>query len=403
MNKKCKKIPSHFIAATGLTLLMSLGGASAAWETFKQSGDALFAFEPQKYTGTVAEVTNNSCMSGGVYENIPDEVFNSIDDLNTHYDSSWTWSNNIINGLFGTPVTVEAATLPQFKDEIPDWSVDVVKEMSDAGVLKGYDDGTFKANKTMTRMEFLKTVVCSVKSEAEIDAMIAKLKADGDYEDHIASINKVFKDAGQSKTADSFWGTRYIIAAREMRISELPMLGVDNSGNIFWEQGVSREEAAAVMYAACTNVKGENLQETIGIQNIISDYNTITMDRAKPVKILVSEGLLAGVDSNYTIAPKKTLTRAEASAIVARINNKSRRLAKPVVPVDKRVESKGIVERDETYHNPVTGKDETKDINEWAKMQEPSYSGTKAGEFSKDGYWKWDAEWGMWIAQFPRA
>lgn len=407
-NRKVRTRKLKIFAATGLTLLMSLGGASAAWEAFKQSGDALFAFEPQKYSDEVAEVTNNSCMSGGVYENIPDEVFNSIDDLNTHYDSSW--SNNLVNSLLGTPVTVEAATLPQFKDEIPDWASQDISSMADAGILKGYNDGTFKASQTMTRMEFIKVAVCSVKSEAEIDAIVAEGKkpdADGisDWQFFMNEMKEDYQRVGLNKNPEDFWGTKYLFVAHELKM----LSGINygdgavGSGDIGYNYDITREEACQIMYLACKNVKGENLPVTKGIQNIINAPEGISVDYDNAVKACVSNGLIAGVDSNYTIAPKKTLTRAEASVIAARISNTSRRVAKPTVPTDKQEWSATTSHSGEmeTIKNKVTGETKTMSTIDWDHFfndNYPSYNGTSDGEVSKDGWWTWASAFGMWVS-----
>ena len=403
MNKKCKKIPSHFIAATGLTLLMSLGGASTAWETFKQSGDALFAFEPQKYTGTVAEVTNNSCMSGGIYENIPDEIFNSIDDLNANYDHTWSLTDPF------TPLTVEAATLPQFKDEIPDWASQDISSMADAGILKGYNDGTFKASQTMTRMEFIKVAVCSVKSEAEIDAIVAEGKkpdADGisDWQAFTNLLKEAYQRVGLDKNPDDFWGTKYLFVAHKLHMLNGIKYGEGavNSGKIGYEKDITREEACQIMYLACTKAKGENLPVTKGIQNIINAPEGISVDYDNAVKACVSNGLIAGVDSNYTIAPKKTLTRAEASVIAARISNTSRRVAKPTVPTDKQqwATTNADNSNEVTKKNLVTGESKTMIADDWSHFfadNYPTYNGTKDGEVSKDGWYTWDAAFGDWM------
>jgi hypothetical protein len=256
----------------------------------------------------------------------------------------------------------------------------------------------------MSRLEYLKAVVCSLKSEAEIDEILTKWKvkdSDGwcEYDTEVKFINDTFKEVGiTDKNADNFWGTRYIIAADYLRITDNIVVTGTDQGEIGWTKAITREEAAHIMYNACKKVNGESLIETKGIQNIIPDFNEINNMMATSVQKLVSNGLIAGVDDNYTFAPKQTLTRAQACCIIARITDTSRRLDKPVVPEDKQQYINIDVERDITYHNPVTGKDETKDINEWRRtLTKPSYDGTTDGEISSDGYYEWTSGLGRWI------
>ena len=327
----------------------------------------------------------------------------------------WDLPSQELDSLLGTnfSVTIYAADLSQFKDTIPQWATNDVSYLVDKGIIKGYDDGTFKANGQMTRLEFLTAVVRSLKTDAEIDAIIAKWKANeyegtNQYEGFLRRLNEAFQDAGGkygSLNAETFWGSRYLIAAEDMGL-DYDNGGLDTASTalgsnvVNYDKPITREEACTVMFNACSKVKGESLPETKGIHNIIPDYSKIGIQRASAVGKLVSNGLIAGVDNNYTFAPKQTLKRSEACAIIARITDNSRRLAKPVVPEDKQEYIKHDAERDITYHNPVTGQDETRDINEWKRILNaaiPSVNGSKDGEYSKDGYYQWDSSLNMWL------
>ena len=321
----------------------------------------------------------------------------------------WDLPSEELDSLLGTSfsVTIYAADLSQFKDTIPQWASNDISYLVDKGIIKGYDDGTFRADGQMTRLEFLKAVVCSLKTEAEIDSLLAEARqtdlfdTGSTYGYYASYIDKTLKDGGINQTADNFWGTRYMIASDLMQLTD--GLGYHTTGmvgnQIGWSMPVTREEAAGLMYNACIKIRGENLPEAKGIHNIISDYKAIASDKAIMIGKLISNGLIAGVDNNYTFAPKQTLKRSEACAIIARITDQNRRLSAPTVPEDKQEYIKHDAERDITYHNPVTGQDETRDINEWVRIVEndfPSYNGTKEGEYSKGGYYQWDSAMNMW-------
>ena len=330
----------------------------------------------------------------------------------------WDLPSQELDSLLGTnfSVTIYAADLSQFKDTIPQWATNDVSYLVDKGIIKGYDDGTFRANNTMTKVEFLTAVVRSLKTDAEIDAIIAEAKKpiteEGftyvEYDDYISELNGVYAELGINQKAEDFWGTPYLFVAHKLDISTgvfTTIATADRGVNkeLGYNQATTREEACHIMYNACTKVNKENLPDLKGVQNIINDGNTININYATSVERCVSNGLIAGIDDQYTIAAKQTLTRAQACAIIARITDNSRRLPAPVVPEDKQQWTPSTSQSGKmiTKKNPVTGEEKTMTAQEWGKFFEttqPSYAGNKNGEYSKDGWWYWDSIINEWLS-----
>ncbi len=329
----------------------------------------------------------------------------------------WDLPSQELDSLLGTSfsVTIYAADLSQFKDTIPQWATNDVSYLVDKGIIKGYDDGTFKADGQMTRLEFLTAVVRSLKTDAEIDAIIAegnKEHPDSDgatynpYKMFIGELNNAYIKAGINQKAEDFWGTPYLFVAQELQIST----GINNvaatGSTVSYALTITREEACHIMYNACTKVNKENLPELKGVQNIINakaEDKRINVNYATSVERCVSNGLIAGIDDQYTIAAKQTLTRAQACAIIARITDNSRRLPAPVVPEDKQQWTPSTSQSGKmiTKKNPVTGEEKTMTAQEWGKFFEttqPSYAGNKNGEYSKDGWWYWDSIINEWLS-----
>lgn len=327
----------------------------------------------------------------------------------------WDLPSQELDSLLGTnfSVTIYAADLSQFKDTIPQWASNDISYLVDKGIIKGYDDGTFKADGQMTRLEFLTATVRSLKTDTEIDEIITKLKTEfteegitySNYGDLCKNINSVFQKINSSKKAESFWGTKYLAVANDLGITDyIPTDVAISDTEIAWDKAITREEAASIMYNACTKVRGETFSEMEGIQNIIPDINNVGTVHNYAVKRLISNGLLAGIDDKYTFEPKRTLKRSEACAIIARITDQNRRLSAPVVPEDKQEWSNTYVEKNITYHNPVTGKDENRDINDWKRLLNdsvPNYNGNKNEEISSNGYYKWNSDLFEWICVVP--
>lgn len=325
--------------------------------------------------------------------------------------SFWDLPEGELNEIALNPlsITVYAADLTnQFKDEIPQWASSDISYLVDKGIMKGYEDSTFRANNTMTKMEFIKAVVCSLKTDAEIESLIAegkKIKYDEgtpytDWDFYCDNFNENLKDFNIK--ADNFWGTPYLFVAHQLGLYDHILMAISDQGQVGFTKPITREEACQIMYLACTKVRGESLPEMKGIQNIINTPEGINVWYDTAVKNCVSNGLIAGIDQNYTIAPKKTLTRAEACCILARITDTSRRLAKPVVPEDKQqwVKQTSFDDKVITKKNPVTGESKTMSNGDWTRFKNnnyPTYDGTKDGEYSKDGWWKWMTSGGCWV------
>ena len=314
-------------------------------------------------------------------------------------------NSEIAKALTLEPLQIEvyAATPTTFKDvDTNAWYYNDVSYLTSKGGIKGYEDGTFRPQNSITKMEFLKTAICSVLSEEEIDSLLAQEKEEntkaGEAYNSFDMAVETYIGSGMTKEqAESYWGTRYNAIASYLGI-KLPASGMGSA--VKDKTPITREEAARIVYELADKVNKEKIQTVKGIHNIINDFEfTATVDGvdtiyATAVEKCYSAGLLAG-DNEGNFRPKASLTRAEACAIISRLSDTNRRLATPVVPEDKQEWVNHYTERDITYNNPVTGETEVKDINEWNRIDGagcPNYNGTKDGEYSKDGYWKWDAQ-----------
>lgn len=93
---------------------------------------------------------------------------------------------------------------------------------------------------------------------------------------------------------------------------------------------MSREDMAMVL-VKIAEANGETLKSTPGIQQNISDYETVDVMKRDAVKQAYSNGLLAGKDTSGRFAPKDTLTRAEVATVFCRVMNYT---ARPKVVVN---------------------------------------------------------------------
>lgn len=82
-----------------------------------------------------------------------------------------------------------------FKDNLPEWAKDSIDYVVEKGYMKGYPDGTFQANKSITRAE-----VCSLIDNAEADIRDFRVKNSKTNED----INKKLEKDKKENNVDGY-------------------------------------------------------------------------------------------------------------------------------------------------------------------------------------------------------
>ena len=189
--------------------------------------------------------------------------------------------------------TLSVAALP-FSDVENDptvqWAKPYINEMAELGYIKGYEDGTFKPDKTISRSEFL-----------------------------AIAIRSCYPDYTPAQAGDAWWAGEYnkaiekgIIAESEMPRSEMDV-------------PIRREEMTMIM-VRCAEGKGEKLSDySLPVINTLKDYkDTGEYYRSYLIKAYNS-GLIAG-KPGYMFDAQGSATRAEAATVLYRIENKSARV-----------------------------------------------------------------------------
>ena len=95
----------------------------------------------------------------------------------------------MVNALVG--VQAEPDTKTMFPD-VPEnhWAYEAVAAMAKGGLVKGYPDGEFKGDRTMTRYEFAQIIQNAIQKGAEVDArLVQEFKPELEYF-HIATVAK---------------------------------------------------------------------------------------------------------------------------------------------------------------------------------------------------------------------
>lgn len=178
----------------------------------------------------------------------------------------------------------------QFKDLEKDfWALPAIQKMLENGILKGFEDNTFRPNALVTRAEFAKIMVLALNLE------VPKVK-DSEFVD----------------VPDKFWALPFIEAARDY------LTGYQSSNGIKFKpnQAAVREDMAVALVMALklplTNVDA---------LNGYADAEQISAELKPYVATAISSGIMKGSekDGKKFFAPQGELTRAEAAQLIANV------------------------------------------------------------------------------------
>ena len=183
----------------------------------------------------------------------------------------------------GYPETTTKSYPQKFWDVSKDhWAFEYIAELTNRGVISGYNDGSFKPNRTVTRAEWAKIMV----GAAGI----------------ICSDESIYF----SDTANH-WALKYINAAKNYLTAY-----ADNTYRP--DQAVVREDVTMAM----VRLKGYNLDEVdYSYLSKFTDQDTISNNVKAYVAVAIQNNLINGFEDN-TFRGQDTLTRAEAATLLWR-------------------------------------------------------------------------------------
>lgn len=179
------------------------------------------------------------------------------------------------------PIKDNASIFTDVSDDF--WGLQYIVDLVQAGVINGYDDGSFAPNNSITRAEFVKLLVTAFGFE---------------YDAYTSEFDDV----------KSTWSAPYVGAAVENGI----VYGVSDT-QFAPDAYVSREEAATMIGRILKN-------DTYTNSIVFSDDDEISSFAKEHVYMLKSFGVIQGREDNK-FEPKAQLTRAEAAKLVCVCSN----------------------------------------------------------------------------------
>lgn len=182
-----------------------------------------------------------------------------------------------------------------FKDVDDDfWAYQAISDLVKRGIIRGYEDQTFKPNAKVTRSEFATMLTKALKLEDPDDT-------------------QTFADVKPSS-----WDYKAVEASKEF----LTGYKAGNGTMYFYgsRDAVREDMAVALVKALDVKVESDNGQ----LQKVFTDHKAISENLRDYVYTAYKEGIMIG--SNKKFDPQSTLTRAEAATLLKRALEKTEKV-----------------------------------------------------------------------------
>ena len=160
------------------------------------------------------------------------------------------------------------------------WAFEYIAELTDRGVINGYNDGSFKPEGTISRAEWAKIMVGAAGISTDDDEVY-------------------FRDM------DGHWAVPYVNAASDY-------LTAYSDNTYRPDQAVVREDVTM----ALVRLKGYSIDDVdYSYLSTFTDMNSISNNMKAYIAVAVEKGLINGFEDN-TFRGQSTLTRAEAAKLL---------------------------------------------------------------------------------------
>lgn len=200
-----------------------------------------------------------------------------------------------------TVVSADGRTqiFPEFNDiKEAEWAASYIAKMKAKNVFQGFQDGTFRPNNQITRVEAIVTAVrlLGLENEAKAKSPDTKLH---------------FKDS-QRIDKEFPWAKGYIIVALENGLFDASedMIQPDKPASRVWVAG---------LLVKSLGLQSEALLKMTQIPNF-TDANQIPAGSIGYINVAVEKGIVSGYPDG-TFKPSKNVTRAEMAAMLDRTDD----------------------------------------------------------------------------------
>ncbi len=185
-----------------------------------------------------------------------------------------------------------------FKDLNNHWSQKYVDDVVSKGVIKGYDDNTFRPSQPVTKIESI-IMISNLFQESEINDIYAK--------------NKAKYQATMTKSKIPAWAEKYIVFGVEKKLfpeKSIPFFMNETKGKSVQSLSFRQEFSMLLVNALSLN---QEFAKTPSVK--YTDAKSIDVKALPYIEVLARKGI---VSPTGTFNPKKKLTRAEAAVMLSK-------------------------------------------------------------------------------------
>lgn len=185
-----------------------------------------------------------------------------------------------------------------FKDLNNHWSQKYVDDVVSKGVIKGYDDNTFRPSQPVTKIESI-IMISNLFQESEINDIYAK--------------NKAKYQATMTKSKIPSWAEKYIVFGVEKKLfpeKSIPFFMNETKGKSVQSLSFRQEFSMLLVNALSLN---QEFAKTPSVK--YTDAKSIDVKALPYIEVLSRKGI---VSPTGAFNPKKKLTRAEAAVMLSK-------------------------------------------------------------------------------------
>ena len=241
-----------------------------------------------------------------------------------------------LSAILIAPTNILAKTFSDVNNN--DWFYSVVNELSDKGIISGYEDNTFKPQKSVSYAEFLTLLNNSIGE-----------KQSPDY-----------------KNSEEWYKPTFDYLKNKGVIANIANPNAE----------ITRNEMAKYLSLGLEKLKNQKIDTTTPAS--IKDFDSIPNEYKDLVASVVNAGLIKG-DENQNFNGSKSLTRAETAVIIKGLGGEG----KPVEKA-KKADQKPVAQG--TFPLPLEGKDKYGNpykihqsiVDKYPENRNPNLSGANA-------------------------
>ncbi|MDY3030340.1 MAG: S-layer homology domain-containing protein [Clostridia bacterium] len=209
-----------------------------------------------------------------------------------------------IAAAMAVPVFAAKSAFTDLDDARYDWARDNIEKMAEKGYITGYDDGTFKPDQDITKLECIALFARAMGAKDTANSDILS-KAHDTYDD---MIKPYYLSWGQDEIV-------YMLYKGALTKSDLDTYIKDVK-----DEPMKRYEAAVIITKAMGGEEEAKSEVAIDLEYI--DVNDIPRNAMQYVNYVAKQGIMTGMDGNK-FEPLSPVLRSQMATMLSRVVDKT--------------------------------------------------------------------------------